>query len=147
MDKGHKGPHRIGNDLKCFHRPLVTVRPHRRVPEAFQQRGEITGDERIHLTCFVLYFYLFFSSYLLSGGQMKRRNYTQMGLLSICFAQVLARYDFKGHQSALKCCLKRDTCFFFLFCFFFSCCNNCSAHWYLTPRWMTHSDSVNTTIG
>lgn len=23
MDKGHKGPHRIGNDLKLFHRPLA----------------------------------------------------------------------------------------------------------------------------
>lgn len=31
--------------------------------------------------------------------------------------------------------------------FSFSCCNNCSTHWHLTPRRMTGLDSVNMTIG
>lgn len=44
---------------------------------------------------------------------MKRRNYAQMGLLSICCSQVLAHHDFKGHCRALKSSLQRDTCVFF----------------------------------
>lgn len=40
---------------------------------------------------------------------------------------------------ALWSSLKRDTCFF-------TCCNNCSACWYSTPRWMTGLDRSNMAI-
>lgn len=135
MDKGHKGPHRIENDLKLFHRPLKRTLLLSDLTAEFQRRfSAAQGDygrrkNPLNTFCFV-FFYLFFSSYLLSAERMKRRNYKQMGLLSICCTQVLARHDFKGHSGALKCSLKRDTCFFF---FSSPCCNNCSPHWYLTP--------------
>ena len=104
MDKGHKDRHGMANDSKLFlsvtDKDIVTVRPRRRVPDSFQQRMEIIGDERIHLTHFVLFCFvisnLFFSSCLLSGEHMKGRTRTHMRLLSICRTQVLAGHDFKS---------------------------------------------------
>lgn len=62
-----------------------------------------------------------------------------MGLLSICCRQVLAHEDFKGHHSALKCSLKRDTCFFLVLIIVQQ---TDIQH----PRRMTSLDSVNMTI-
>lgn len=97
---------------------------------------EITDDKRIHLTRFVLYVCLFFP-HLLGGGHMKRGNCKQMWLLSICCSQVLACYDFKGHE-----CFEVMPEVRHLF-LFFSFHDHCLTQWYLTSCRVT---ALNLTI-